>query len=90
MPLIMVAERLRFMSAISSAHTEVVWAEVEDGFYVGSRGGEFLGYIDVEAEAQNVVCDMYSRPVGEYASLADAMLALESAQLSPEGATNVV
>ncbi|MEJ6488335.1 hypothetical protein PQI23_01185 [Leucobacter sp. USCH14] len=77
------------MSTISPPNTDVVWAEVEAGFYVGSRSGEFLGYVDVEAETKNVVCDMYSRPVGEYASLAEAMHALESLQPSEEGAATV-
>ena len=84
-----VAERLRSMSTISSAHADIIWAEVEHGFYVGSRSGEFLGYIDVETETRHVVCDMYSQAVGEYASLSEAMLALEALHLSPEGAITV-
>ncbi|KTR83243.1 hypothetical protein NS354_10700 [Leucobacter chromiiresistens] len=77
------------MSTISPPNTDVVWAEVEHGFYVGSRGGEFLGYIDVEHDTRNVVCDMYSRPVGEFASLAEAMHALETLQPSEEGAASI-
>ena len=77
------------MSTISPPNTDVVWAEVEHGFYVGSRNGEFLGYVDVESEATNVVCDMYSRPIGEFASLADAMHALVSLQPSEEGAASI-
>lgn len=77
------------MSTISPPNTDVVWAQVEDGFYVGSRHGEFLGYVDVETETRHIVCNMYSQQVGEFTSLAEAMHALEAMNRSEEGAPDV-
>ena len=54
----------------------VVWARVEDGFHVGSRGGEFVGYIDRQSDGRFLACDLYSRPVGYFPDLPSAMRVL--------------
>ncbi|WP_430591880.1 hypothetical protein [Humidisolicoccus flavus] len=56
----------------------VLWACVEDGFYVGSRNGEFLGYIDRKSEAQYLAFDMFSREVGVFPDLRAATTVLNS------------
>ncbi|WP_053353137.1 hypothetical protein [Leucobacter musarum] len=65
------------MSITLPLTAEVSWAKVEDGFYVGSRGGEFLGYIDQDDSGLYVASDMYSHPIGEYQSLSQAMRAVD-------------
>jgi hypothetical protein len=60
----------------------VVWARVEDGFHVGSRGGEFLGYIDRQRDGRWLACDLYSREVGLFADLTAAMKALTAVEAS--------
>ncbi|MFJ6651431.1 hypothetical protein ACIQLJ_01375 [Microbacterium sp. NPDC091313] len=67
-----------------AAHTSrpgagVVWARVEDGFHVGSRDGNFLGYIERAADGYFDACDMRSRPVGRFPTLVSAMSALSGA-----------
>jgi hypothetical protein len=62
------------------AGTGIVWALVEDGFHVGSRGGEFLGYIDRQYDGRLLACDLYSRPVGHFDDLTAAMRALEAVE----------
>ncbi|PRI11024.1 hypothetical protein [Leucobacter massiliensis] len=63
---------------------EVTWAMVEDDFYVGSRAGEFLGYVDQSADGRYLACNMFSHPIGEYGSLDDAMNAVHGTHLSPQ------
>lgn len=50
-----------------------VWSRVEDGFHVGSRNGDFLGYIDRQPDGSFAAFDMRSRPVGVGMTLVDAM-----------------
>lgn len=57
----------------------VVWARVEDGFHVGSRGGDFLGYIERAADGYFDAFDMRSRPVGRFPTLVSAMSVLSNA-----------
>ncbi|MFD5601213.1 hypothetical protein ACFWHR_14285 [Leucobacter sp. NPDC058333] len=57
----------------------ITWARIEDDFFVASRDGEFLGFIDVEATGGYAVCDQYSRPIGHFAELDAAMTALRDA-----------
>ncbi|MEJ6489705.1 hypothetical protein PQI23_08220 [Leucobacter sp. USCH14] len=57
----------------------ITWARIEDDFFVGSRDGEFLGFIDVEESGLYVVCDQFSRPIGQYSELDGAMAALRDA-----------
>ncbi len=54
----------------------VVWARVEDDFHVGSRWGEFLGYIERQSDGSFVAFDMHSRSAGRFAALTHAMNAL--------------
>ncbi|WP_053352577.1 hypothetical protein [Leucobacter musarum] len=68
------------MSDRTPAHPgDITWARIEDDFFVGSRGGEFLGSIDREAPGTYVVCDQFSQPIGEHANLEAAMAALTAA-----------
>lgn len=60
------------------AAESIRWAQVETGFYVGSRGGEFLGYIDRSEIGRYTVCDLHSRPVADFGTLDDAMEALSA------------
>lgn len=59
--------------------SDVVWARVDDGFYVGSLPGRFLGCIDRQADDEFVALDVHARPIGTYAGLAEAMSAVWSA-----------
>jgi hypothetical protein len=54
----------------------VVWARVEDGFHVGSRNGDFLGYIERAADGYFDANDMCSRPIGRFPTLVSAMSTL--------------
>lgn len=67
-------------SAGASREPGVVWSLVEDGFHVGSRNGEFLGYIERQPDRTYLACDLYSRPVGSFADLAAAMRAIMRVQ----------
>ena len=51
---------------------------MEDGFHVGSRNGEFLGYIDRRADGRFDAFNLHSRPIGTYADLATAMRELSA------------
>ena len=70
------------MSVLREAPTAsgIVWSLVEDGFHVGSRGGNFLGYIDRQPDGRYLACDMYSRPTGYFTDLPSAMRALSNVQ----------
>ncbi|MBZ4487769.1 hypothetical protein LQ938_13245 [Microbacterium sp. cx-55] len=58
------------------------WARVEDGFHVGSRHGEFLGYIDRQADGRFVAFDLHSRIIGGFVDLTSAMRAVSSSSPS--------
>lgn len=62
--------------------SDVLWACVEDGFHVGSRDGEFLGYIDRQTDRRYLACDMHSQPIGTFADLRSAMSAVTSLEVS--------
>lgn len=53
------------------------WAKVEDGFYVGSRNGEFLGYVDQEPSGRYIASDMFSQVIGEFETLSAALRAVD-------------
>lgn len=53
------------------------WAKVEDGFYVGSRNGEFLGYVDQEPSGLYIASDMFSQVIGEFETLSAALRAVD-------------
>ena len=54
----------------------VRWDEVEPGFRVGTRDGEYLGFIESTAHGTFVAVDGFSTPVGRYYSLREAQRAL--------------
>jgi len=56
----------------------VVWAQVEPGFHVGSRHGDFLGYIDRQADGAYLASDMAARVVGRFDDLASAIRVLSA------------
>lgn len=64
---------------------DVTWAHVEDGFHVGSRAGEFVGYIDRQADGRFRAFSAFAQPVGDFDVLPDAMRALVS---SADGAAS--
>lgn len=53
-----------------------LWASVADGFYVGSRDGSFLGYVDRQADGGWRAFDAASRAIGDYADHHRAMAAV--------------
>lgn len=55
---------------------DVVWSRVEDGFHVGSRAGEFVGYIDRQPDGTHLACDLRSQVIGSFSELREAMAAL--------------
>lgn len=57
--------------------TGIVWARVEDGFHVGSRAGDFVGYIDRQPSGGYLAYDDRSRCVGSFDELTAAMRALD-------------
>jgi hypothetical protein len=54
----------------------VRWNEVQPGFRVGTRDGEYLGFIESTAYGTFVAVDGHSTPVGRYDSLRQAQRAL--------------
>jgi hypothetical protein len=54
----------------------VQWDEVEQGFHVATRRGEFLGFIETTARGTFVALDGFSTPVGRYDTLRQARRAL--------------
>ncbi|CAN7337617.1 hypothetical protein LJR045_001901 [Microbacterium sp. LjRoot45] len=64
--------------AVASDVGRVTWAQVEAGFHVGSRAGDFLGYVDHEPGGAYRAYDMSSRPLGAFTRLSDAIDAVNS------------
>jgi hypothetical protein len=58
------------------AFPALTWAEVEPGFHVGSRAGEFAGYVDSNQDGTFVSFDGHASPVGRFRTLADAKASL--------------
>jgi len=52
------------------------WAEVEPGFHVGERDGEFVGYIDTNVDGTFIAFDGHASAIGRFRSLADAKASL--------------
>ncbi|MFS0735160.1 hypothetical protein ABC304_06980 [Microbacterium sp. 1P10UB] len=77
-------------AALRGALDGVVWAQVEPGFHVGSRDGDFLGYIDRRDDGRYLASDMTARVVGRFPDLASAIRALSErhpdTDVSGEGA----
>ncbi len=61
---------------------DVLWACVEEGFHVGSRGGNFLGYVDRQPDGSYRAFDARSTLLGDHAQLADATRAVAQVELS--------
>ncbi|MCO7203650.1 hypothetical protein NH287_09115 [Microbacterium sp. CnD16-F] len=59
-----------------------VWARVEDGFHVGSRDGNFLGYIERRGDGRFVAFDMRSTAVGTFTDLVPAMRTLSAEKVA--------
>jgi hypothetical protein len=72
----------------SDHHPDVLWACVEDGFHVGSRVGEFLGYVDRQSDGSYAAFDARAQSIGRFDTLHDATSAVSSfgsAHQQPEG-----
>lgn len=86
-----------YTSGVNEHHQHpagVLWACVEDGFHVGSRDGEFLGYVDRQPDRHYLAFDARSQRLGEFPSLHDATAAVVSSSATPltdasEGAVGV-
>lgn len=61
-----------------SPSSDVLWACVEEGFHVGSRVGEFLGYVDRQADGYYAAFDARSRALGSFATLDEATATVSS------------
>lgn len=61
---------------------DVLWACVEEGFHVGSRGGNFLGYVDRQPDGSFRAFDARSVLLGDHAHLADATRAVADVEMS--------
>lgn len=68
------------MASPEQSEAGVIWARVEEGFHVGSRSGVFLGYIDRQPDGVFQAHDGYSRVVGRFAALTEAMAAVTNGQ----------
>ncbi|WP_309065823.1 peptide ABC transporter permease [Microbacterium sp.] len=55
----------------------VSWAEVDTGFWVANRAGEYFGCVDA-VRGGFVTRDAYNTPVGRYPTLGDAKAAVRS------------
>lgn len=64
------------MSAPPLLPPPVRWNEVQPGFRVGTRGGDYIGFVESTAHGMFVAVDGYSTPVGRYDSLREAQRAL--------------
>lgn len=55
----------------------ITWAVVEDGFHVGSRAGEFVGFVDRQKKSGLFrACNAFSQPIGDFDDLQAAMRAV--------------
>jgi len=71
------------MSLLTPATTErITWARVSDGFFVGSRSGDYVGCVERTPDGHFVGFDFRSTPVGRYASLPEAQRAVGGARAS--------
>ncbi|MFS0853028.1 hypothetical protein [Microbacterium sp. 179-I 3D4 NHS] len=74
------------MNAPEPLVSDVLWACVEDGFHVGSRGGDFLGYVDRQADGHYLAFDARSQVIGAFLALNEATGAVVAASPArPEG-----
>jgi hypothetical protein len=70
--------------------SDVLWACVEEGFHVGSRGGDFLGYIDRQPDGSYSAFDARSHSIGSFATLEAATGAVSEprSDSTPEDGTD--
>lgn len=72
--------------SVSAVSAKPLWAAVADGFYVGSRAGSFLGYVDRQPGGLWRAFDAASRVIGDFpdhhAAIAAATDALPEAGLA--------
>lgn len=54
----------------------MAWTEVEPGFHVGARGGEFAGFVEETSDGSFVAFDEFSTPIGRFHVLRDAQASL--------------
>jgi hypothetical protein len=54
------------MTETFAAPDEAVWACVAEGFFVGSRRGSFLGYVDRQPDGSWRAFDAASQIVGDF------------------------
>lgn len=59
------------------------WAEVDPGFHVATKDGEFAGSVDTTHDGHFVALDARSTPIGRYETLAEAKRSLTTT-LPPE------
>lgn len=69
-------------SVLPALRERVSWSTVEDGFHVGSRSGEFVGYAERTPDGHFIGFDGRSTPVGRYSSLDEAQRAVEDAPVN--------
>lgn len=67
------------MSILDLTRPRITWATVDSGFHVGSRDGEFVGYIDTTPDGRFIAFDGQSTPHGYFRSLDQAQASLASA-----------
>ena len=58
---------------------KITWMRVEDGFYVASRAGEYVGFAERTTDGHFLGFDSRSTPIGRYADLKEAQRAVASA-----------
>lgn len=73
-----------------SASSDVLWACVEEGFHVGSRSGDFLGYVDRQPDGTYAAFDARSHALGVFSTLEGATAAVSSSGsvVSPDDGTD--
>lgn len=68
--------------------SDVLWACVEEGFHVGSRVGEFLGYVDRQPDGSYRAFDAHALALGDFPTLHDATSAVGAAAPPADGSTS--
>lgn len=63
-----------------SVDGDVTWTRIEEGFYVGSRRGDFTGYIDRLPNEGYIAFNAFSQGIGSYPDRESAMTAVASGQ----------
>lgn len=71
------------MTAVAPARRETrartTWAEVESGFHVGNRAGQYIGCVDRTDAGRFVAFDGHSTALGVFDSLTSARASVETA-----------